>query len=257
METTARRAGWWRQGGREAVDALLQGLFPARCGACGAVLRGEGRLHGSLCAPCRVSLLPMDASACPRCAQPRPGWGGEQAAPPRCGACRTRPPPWRDAQAGYEYGGALADTIRRFKYGSAPELAAALVELLAEVGSGLPAEAALVLPVPLHPRRLRARGYNQAALLGRLLARDWERPFAVDGLARIRDTLPQALQPTASARRANVAGAFVVRRAALVAGRAVVLVDDVMTTGATVGACARALRHAGARSVYIRVIARG
>jgi ComF family protein len=113
----------------------------------------------------------------------------------------------------------------------------------------------VLVPVPLHPRRLRERGFNQASLIARQLGRRVGRPCHDRVLVRRRDTLPQA-GLSAAARRRNVAGAFVVRRRGLVAGRVVTLVDDVLTTGATAHACARTLRKAGAREVRLLSVAR-
>lgn len=113
----------------------------------------------------------------------------------------------------------------------------------------------VVTPVPLHPSRLRARGYNQSALLARHLARALGRPFAPHVVRRVRDT-PSQTTASAQARSANVAGAFVVHHPAAVRGRRVLLVDDVWTSGATARAVAAALRAAGARSVDVVTFAR-
>jgi ComF family protein len=113
----------------------------------------------------------------------------------------------------------------------------------------------LLVPVPLHPRRLRERGFNQSALLAAELGRRTARPMLADALVRRRDTAPQA-GLTAAARRRNVRDAFAVARRGSVAGRVVTLVDDVFTTGATALACARVLRGAGAREVRLVTIAR-
>jgi ComF family protein len=120
---------------------------------------------------------------------------------------------------------------------------------------GLVTGSDVVVPVPLHPRRLRERGFNQAALMARELARRTGRRCGEGALVRRRDTAPQA-GLSAAARRRNVASAFAVRRRALVADRVVTLVDDVFTTGATVYACAQVLREAGAREVRLLSAAR-
>jgi ComF family protein len=113
----------------------------------------------------------------------------------------------------------------------------------------------VLVPVPLHPRRLRERGFNQSTLLAREIGRRVGRPCGERALVRRKDTSPQA-GLTAAARRRNVAGAFAVRRRGQVAGRVVTLVDDVFTTGATAYACARALEEAGAREVRLLSVAR-
>jgi ComF family protein len=116
-------------------------------------------------------------------------------------------------------------------------------------------EAEVLVPVPLHPRRRRERGFNQADLLAAAVGRRCRLPVAATALVRRKDTAPQA-GLSAAGRRLNVAGAFGVRRRARIAGRVVVLVDDVLTTGATALACARALNDAGAREVRLLAVAR-
>jgi ComF family protein len=177
-----------------------------------------------------------------------------------------RPPLFDQAAAGFEFGGALAEAIRRLKWHPMPELAPALgVLLFAALRRAPPAFSTvdLVAPVPLHRRRLRAREFNQAAELAaamREAARAHEMPFgrvALDAraLERTRDTPPQtgldALQ-----RRRNVLEAFSVRDPARVGGKRVLLVDDVMTTGATADACAGALKRAGAAEVLVLTLGR-
>jgi ComF family protein len=117
------------------------------------------------------------------------------------------------------------------------------------------AEGCVLVPVPLHPRRLRARGFNQSELLARELARRAGRPLVCGALVRRADTPPQTGLPAAR-RRANLRDAFAVRRRGAVAGRTVVLVDDVLTTGSTARACARALRQAGVSEVRLLTAAR-
>jgi ComF family protein len=194
-------------------------------------------------------------------------------APPRCAACDAPvprlavfcPPCASTVEVGghgsddaaFVYGGAVAQAIVRMKYESRPDLARPLGDLLWR--SIAPRTAALrdvlVVPVPLHPSRLAERGYNQSSLLARRVARHLGAPFAPLALARGRDTPKQATLDR-EARLANVAGAFRTREAARVCGRAVLLVDDVATTGATLEACAHALRAAGAGAVATAVLAR-
>ena len=247
---TAR--AWLASGAKEIGAALLVGLYPARCAACRAMLEEPGRLAGGFCRSCRESLLVIGPARCPRCGRPREEASGSD----RCGPCRAAPPGFDAARAGYEYGAALADAIHRLKYRDTPALAGPLVRVLLEaLGDERPAVDRIV-PVPLHVRRLRRRGYNQAALLARRLARAWRLPWTVDALARRRDTPPQVQQPSLRARAENVRGAFETVRREAVAGQRILLVDDVMSTGATAGACARALRTSGAASVWVLTLAR-
>jgi ComF family protein len=200
-------------------------LAPPACAACDARLRRRA----VFCASCAAAVLP---------AAPRPAEAG---APPLL--------------AFGLFGGALAEAIRRLKYGDRPDLAGPLGHLARQAARAGGVEADLVVPVPLHPARLAARGYNQAALLGGAVAAELSLPLAARALARTRATPPQARLARA-ARLGNVAGAFRVRRPGAVRGRRVLLVDDVSTTGATLAACAEALRAAGAAEVTALVLAR-
>jgi ComF family protein len=154
--------------------------------------------------------------------------------------------------------------IHALKYQRREPLAVPLASLLAEEGARLLGFAAddptgapfdAIVPVPLHPARLTERGFNQAELLAAPCARRWQRPLLTRALRRIRPTRPQT-DLDAVARRQNVAGAFAVAQPAAIADRRLLLVDDVLTTGATVGAAARALARAGAASVGVLVLAR-
>jgi ComF family protein len=216
-------------------SSALSLLYPPRCAACDLPCV-EG---APLCEPCALSLEPIVA-ACTRCGLPLPS-------PAMCGACLMRAPRWRAATAPFEFGGALAHAIRRLKWGDMPELASPIALLVPRERRP---EAELVVPVPLHPHRLRERTYNQAALLALTLYPK----VALHALERIRDTPPQS-RLDAAERRSNVRNAF---RAdpKRVAGRSVLLVDDVFTTGATAEACTRALQAAGAVSVDVLTVGR-
>lgn len=199
-------------------------------------------------------------------------WLGRVLAPDRCAACDAAAGPGAalcdgcaatvvldhgDADveviAHARYGGALARAVRRLKYEERPDLAGPLGRLLGSAARGLAAD--LVVPVPLHPHKLRSRGYNQAALLAAAVARELEAPLAARMLMRTRDTNAQAHLDRAG-RLANLDGAFRVRAPDGVRGRRVVLVDDVCTTGSTLGACRAALLAAGASAVTAVVLAR-
>ena len=195
-------------------------------------------------------------------------------APPRCAACDERvpmlaafctecartaeraPSDSRHDIAAFVYGGAVSRAIGRLKYDRRPDLARPLGDLLwrAIERHARALAGAVVVPVPLHEVRLAERGFNQSALLARRVSRRLGAPLR-PALVRIRDT-PQQTALDGAARIANVAGAFRARHPCSVRGCAVLLIDDVCTTGATLAECARAMREAGARSVASAVVAR-
>ena len=174
-----------------------------------------------------------------------------------CGACRVRRPQFAYARAALLYGGVAREAIHAFKFGGRRGLAHPLGDLLAGLGgAALPgATPDVLVPVPLHPRRARERGYNQALLLARRLEWAWGVPTVADDLRRVAPTRPQT-DLDATERRRNVRDAFGGRRSDLIAGRHVLLVDDVLTTGATAGECARILYRAGATTDGVVTVAR-
>lgn len=194
----------------------------------------------------------------------------ELVAPARCAACDTRVGPkvlfcepcavtvlrgprGPRATAAFEYGGAMATAIVRLKYGDRLDLGYRLGEALAAASAHLAATVDAVVPVPLHPRRLADRGFDQVAVLASPVARALGVPL-VRALCRVRDTPKQASMDRAS-RLANVAGAFACGAPGRVAERRIALVDDVRTTGATAMAAQRTLEVAGARAVHVLVLA--
>jgi ComF family protein len=230
------------------LEALATWIFAPSCAACATPSRDP------LCAGCVMSLDALGA-ACPRCAEP-------QAAPVGvvCRRCMRAPLPLDRIVVPWRFGGELATAIRRLKFTGKTHVARDLAPLWAPVIAAAAAEldAAAIVPVPLHWRRRFARGYDHAWLLARHAhAAAGLRIPLVAALRRIRHAPPQSTLP-AAARRDNLRGAFVVRRsaAARIAGRAVVLVDDVVTTGSTLAACARALTAAGATAVVGIALAR-
>jgi ComF family protein len=241
------------------VGALLDLVFPPFCPVCQRRL-GEGR-RDPLCGVCWDGLERIAPPCCRVCGLPfarLPDLEGPPA--PRagvCGRCRRRPPAFTYARAAVRYGEVAREAVHALKFGGRRALAAPLGDLIAEMGTGgLPAGTPdLLAPVPLHPRRERERGFNQALLLARRVGQVWGVPVCADILARTLATRPQT-ELNAETRWANVRGAFSLRRPTLVAARHVVLVDDVMTTGATLTACARCLAAGGAFTVGVLTVAR-
>jgi ComF family protein len=166
-------------------------------------------------------------------------------------------PRYTAARAAVLFDGVARDLIHRFKYDRKVHLARALSLLTQETLAPFAAScgADLLIPVPLHRWRLRERGFNQAVLLGRPLAKAWNIPLVVDNLKRIRWTEPQVTL-SASEREANVRGAFALADPAAVHGKKIILLDDVYTTGSTVAECSRVLRQAGTEAVYVVTVAR-
>ncbi|MGA2410037.1 MAG: ComF family protein [Candidatus Binataceae bacterium] len=237
---------------------LINFLYPPRCAACARRFPPDAARR--VCAACIARIERLPEPLCAVCGIPlstdndrASGW---------CGLCTESPPHFSHARAIARYrAGAEEDTqvvpslIRRHKYGLDQSPAHALAECLGETLPINGADYDLVLPVPLHNSRLRWRGFNQAALLGIVVARRLERPFDAGSLVRIRATDPQTGQSMRE-RRDNIRRAFAVTRPGRVANRSVLLIDDVMTTGATVDECARTLLDAGARRVGVLTLAR-
>ncbi len=247
MSSRAFHRLWWDVG-RIALDAVL----PPLCLGCNEIVGTAG----GLCAACWSRLSFVAPPYCARCARPfvhDPGPGA------LCVACTGRPRGWRRARSALLYDERSRALVLPFKHGDRTDMARACGRWMARAGAELLAEADLMAPVPLHWRRLFTRRYNQAQLLARMaLAAAPAGPARLvpDLLRRRRWTGSQGGDPRQ--RRDNVRHAFDLhpRHAARVAGRTVLLVDDVLTTGATVEACAAALQRGGAAAVDVLTLAR-
>jgi len=237
-----------------AARLVLDAVLPPLCLGCSEIVEAPG----ALCATCWQRFAFVAPPYCERCAHPFAQDLGQAAL---CGACMARPPRYRRARAALVYDAQSRRLVLPFKHGDRTDIARACGAWMARAGAELLAEADLVAPVPLHWRRLFTRRYNQAQLLARIVVHRMLPPsrarLAPDLLRRRRWTGSQTGRP-AKERRDNVRRAFEInpRWAAKVAGKTVLLIDDVLTTGATVEACALALQRGGARHVDVLTLAR-
>ncbi len=251
---TGKTAEIW-QNGRKLLaligEMALQIVYPPRCLACGEALFGSA--PAPLCAPCAARLQLLDDRACRFCNAPA---GTYAALGADCERCRRRGLAFTRAAAVAVYAPPVREVIHAFKFKGLTAAAESLAAMMAERcrAAHFPSQIDAVVPVPLHRRRLRERGYNQAEMLARGVARRLQAPLRLDILVRLRYTPAQARLPHIQ-RLTNPGGAFAAT--ASLSGATVLLVDDVMTTGATLSDCARALRAAGARRAYALVFARG
>ncbi|MBI2625809.1 ComF family protein [Candidatus Parcubacteria bacterium] len=230
--------------GQKLYSAGLNLLFPRQCVGCGA----EGTY---LCPSCASHLGKLPSLTCLACGRRRPDGR-------TCDTCRKKLH-LAGLVASLSYGDPLArELIHELKYQRVREIAALLARLvtetLKELAPHLTRDCALV-PVPLYPSRMRERGFNQAELLAASLATTFNLPL-MPAIVRTRRTKPQVELRDPELLKANVAGAFALSRNTHILPKVIVLVDDVATTGATLSACARALRSAGAREVWGAVVAR-
>ena len=223
--------------GTSALDLL----FPPRCVGCNV----EGSF---LCASCTTDLPRLELPYCQRCAQPLRR--GEL-----CERCEASPLNIDGIRAPYLMEGVLRESIHRLKYRNLRALGPILGGFLSEYLMKLPDVADVLIPVPLHPRRLRARGYNQTALLAREVGKRQGLPVVEKALVRRWDSPPQAASSGYEERLRNVMGSFEAQGGSL-EGRRLLLIDDVCTTGSTLSACAVALKSQGASSVWGLTLAR-
>jgi ComF family protein len=236
---------------RRAIHAALDLLFPPLCMSCRVRLLEP---H-ALCASCWSAISFIEEPLCTSCGMPFDIDPGSETL---CGPCQAKPRDFARARSLLRYDDASKPLILTFKHGDRLDQAPAFARWIERTGRSLLNETDLIVPVPLHRWRLWRRRYNQAAILAERLARLCARPHDPMALERKRPTPSQGKMASAKARRRNVLGAFRVppAKTASVKGRAVLLIDDVFTTGATLDACARALKRAGAARVDALTMAR-
>jgi ComF family protein len=215
-------------------------LFPQRCVGC-------GREGDYICRSCRQSLLLIKPPVCPRCGRPQPGGI-------LCPACVDWQTEIDGIRSPFIFDGVMRQAIHELKYRNLRALAVPLAKFLHDYLMANPVPGEVLVPVPLHRKRLRERGYNQSSLLARELGRLTGLPVVDDCLIRQQQAPPQARTASVGERQRNVAGAFICRDGRL-GGKQVLLIDDVATSGSTLGACAGALKSVGVASVWGLVMA--
>ncbi|MGB0671970.1 MAG: double zinc ribbon domain-containing protein [Rhodospirillales bacterium] len=246
MSETGALAETFNAAGRVLLDWLL----PPRCPACGAEVQGGG----DLCGDCYPKMTFLDEPLCQCCGLPFPYETGLKGV---CGACARQQPRFQRARAALVYDDASRGMILALKHADRTDLVPAFARWMARAGRPLLAEADLILPVPLHWSRLMGRRFNQSAELARALSRMARRPFCPGLLRRKRRTRPQG-HLSRRGRIRNVAGAFHLAPGAAgrIQGKRVLLIDDVLTTGATAESCAKVLLRGGAAAVDVLTLAR-
>lgn len=234
------------------VKAVLDIVFPRHCAACGTDV---DRADSLVCWECFRNIELVEGALCTYCGLKAEGTFTQAFV---CGNCHDHQPAFERARVAGRFQGVLRDLLHAFKYKHSVWLCRDLTDLLhgCVLTHFCAAEIDVVIPVPLAAVKRRSRSYNQAALLAHALARRLKRPYCGAALVRIRDT-PSQTRLSAAARHANMLGAFKVTAPEWVRGRTVLLLDDVMTTGATLHEAARALRKAGAAHIWAVAVARG
>lgn len=222
---------------------LASFVFPPFCTVC---RRALGPLERIVCEDCYDSISPVGPPFCQTCGTPLRNSRGSH-----CIRCREKGSPLKKTRAYGLYVGVVVEIVHSLKYGRKPSLARRMAVMMSNVALSDPVvrRADLLVPVPLHPARLRERGYNQAELLARSVSRTMGLPLSPRSLVRRRATRSQTLL-NEEERRENVRDAFLVVREEEVRGKKVVLIDDVLTTGATLRSAGSALLEAGADEVY-------
>ena len=233
------------------IAAILDILYPPRCHGCGDAVPAGAEIM--LCPTCLNEFTFIQSPLCPCCGKELDRGGHEDHF---CAACLKQPPPFARARSYVHFKPPARTLLHRLKFHGDTGAAATLVKLIARRGEiRTKQEYDLIIPVPLHPCRLRRRGLNQSLVLARLLFPAERRKIAPAALVRLKNTIAQTGLDGA-ARRKNLRGAFATEPSISFRGRRILLVDDVYTTGTTVTECAQTLKKAGAELVDIVTVAR-
>ncbi len=222
---------------RMALDLL----FPRRCVGC-------GREGAFICPPCQISMPRIMPPFCPKCGRP-------QTSGLLCPDCVGWQADIDGIRSPFRFEGVIRQAVYQLKYRNLRAIVPTVVRLMADYLATAPVPGDILVPVPLHRKRLRERGYNQSGLIAGELGRVINLPVSGDGLERQLNTSPQARTATVDERRSNVTGAFICRQDGL-RDKRIILIDDVATSGVTLDACAGALKEAGAATVWGLTLAR-
>jgi predicted amidophosphoribosyltransferase len=243
---------------RGAMKGVLRLVYPPQCLGCALPVATQNDGGGQLCPDCWGETRFISGTCCEFCGVPLPEGTGEAADEPLiCDDCLIIPRPWDRGRAAFVYAGCGRDLVLALKHGDRPDLAPALAGWLSQAAAPLIRDAMIVAPVPIHLRRLLRRRYNQAGLISELVARRLGLQHSPDLLSRIRHSPPQDHRGFEE-RFNNVAGSIAVtaRRRKILQGQPVLLVDDVMASGATLAMAAKALLAAGSGPISVAVLAR-
>lgn len=238
---------------------FLDLLYPRFCLECNTSIESGASdpavlSSGHFCSPCWEGIRPLNGPVCPVCRAPFPSEVALVLSPDHhCGECREDPPAFSRAITPFAYEGALIKAIQSFKYNKRNMLAAPLARLLGEELKTVKADR--VMAIPLHPRRLRSREFNQSLLLAKELSKLHSLPLLIDAMIRVRETPPQ-VGLLKKERKKNILRAFSAARPEQIKDQRILLIDDVYTTGATLREGARTLIRAGAKEVIVAAVAR-
>jgi ComF family protein len=237
---------------KDIFHGLIGLLYPPHCSLCGKHLGGETP-SGILCPECRDSIVWNAPPFCPQCSRHL----GKYPEHPRCRQCRRHRPAFDFAWSACVYDDPLKELIHRFKYGQKTRLRRLFTEMINSFVRRHHLDAAqfdMAVPVPLSAARLRERGYNQAQVLAEGICREFQIACSVNNLIRARHTQPQSLLDEKQ-RWTNIQGAFTIKHSEKFADKNILIIDDLLTTGATVSEIARTLKKAGAQTVGVLTLA--